>query len=663
MKLDACASIGSLGILDSDSLLSILAKVPAKDHNTLRFTCKALLDVINSTDFCNERCRTGWAEAFATLVPPRVLFDEEKYSETTPSEDELNFQENYNDIGFREVTYGYQTIQAKIWVDGKHGGDSSMTLVPRTNRTTNFLESCDSISEEMQELSVQFCDHRGRNRLRSIQQAYYDHSEEPIGGFLYIDTFRLHSKYQMGTRTGAQALCSLLANTKLWGRWSLAVYNADSEAHFDDHDRKMNHQWRYGRKSQDQQNKAANDDPLRKWVKTRVVELQRKDMPQFFRAGFRQVKELRDSCYCYHMFAIPSFLKSNMITHEEALAIPIQDKRVMPEKPHGSDHDMLQFLIQQCSERSYRFNTEVAASLSDSFESTTAQLNAMKNEKLPGLSECLQSLEPKKLELQNRRDEIDEKINVCGKTAEEKEKLKEDRAHTVELLAVIQENERAIQATIADMNDFLAVTQLQIIEQRKNMIEKQREELRKFDERTRMEVQRFVEDEGASVEASHALHCCASRHVAEYIELLLEFVPPEKRVQAINGTDSGLHTPLMCAACRPGENEMKLRICTLLINLGADVSMVEPSGMTALGVFRSSRQSVIDYNHTFGLQTQAENLATIAQLETILKPPNGGTEADKALLDQLLDADNFSDDESDDFDEDDFDAEDESNEE
>ena len=119
-----------------------------------------------------------------------------------------------------------------------------------------------------------------------------------------------------------------------------------------------------------------------------------------------------------------------------------------------------------------------------------------------------------------------------------------------------------------------------------------------------MEVQCFVEDEGASVEASHALHCCASKHVAEYIELRLELVPPEKRVQAINGTDSSMHTPIMCAAIMSGKNEMKLRICTLLVNLGADGSMVEPSGMTALGMFRSCRQSVIDYHINFGLQTQ-----------------------------------------------------------
>ena len=47
-------------------------------------------------------------------------------------------QEDYNDLGRRDESYGYTDIEAQIWVDGKRAGSARLTLVPRPRRGRIF---------------------------------------------------------------------------------------------------------------------------------------------------------------------------------------------------------------------------------------------------------------------------------------------------------------------------------------------------------------------------------------------------------------------------------------------------------------------------------------------------------------------------------------------
>ena len=232
------SSSSLLSMLDLDSLRSVLVRVPAEDHNSLRLTCKTTQAIVNSTQFKRERNRLEWVETKATLVSPREQFEiefpiQEDYQE--PHERERFFLFRYNDLGYiyDGESYGCTDVWAKIWVDGKRAGSAKLTLVPRPRRCRFFHRAPASISSELHKVSVTFCDTRGRPRPRCIQQVATDHNK----GFLYLNILELDANYQDFTFAGAQAIRSLLCDTLLHNRWSLMAYIADIRAHFNDDDR------------------------------------------------------------------------------------------------------------------------------------------------------------------------------------------------------------------------------------------------------------------------------------------------------------------------------------------------------------------------------------------------------------------------------------------
>jgi hypothetical protein len=109
----------------------------------------------------------------------------------------------------------------------------------------------------------------------------------------------------------------------------------------------------------------------------------------------------------------------------------------------------------------------------------------------------------------------------------------------------------------------------------------------------------------------------------------------------------------MCAAARGIETgAAKLRTCEKLVDLGANKSITDPSGRSALGCFRLSRRSAFDSLNDFAWDQEDKDAATSAKLERLLEPLTGETEADKAIHVSAVD-----DEDDDDFDE--FDDEDE----
>ena len=130
-----------LSMLDSDSLLSVLVRVPAEDHDSLRLTCKTIQAIVNSSQFKRERNRLEWVETKATVLTPREQHQLNvpiESDDREPHEREINILNDYNDLGCRDESYGYTDIKAKIWVDGKRAGSAKPHTRPPTALWSNF---------------------------------------------------------------------------------------------------------------------------------------------------------------------------------------------------------------------------------------------------------------------------------------------------------------------------------------------------------------------------------------------------------------------------------------------------------------------------------------------------------------------------------------------
>jgi hypothetical protein len=92
------------------------------------------------------------------------------------------------------------------------------TLIQRTH--PNFFELADVISQEMQELSVTFCNHKGVADRIKHPKLRADPSAVKGGGFLQIYMYEIHPDHQkkdLGLRMIHETLVFLR------GEWTLAV--------------------------------------------------------------------------------------------------------------------------------------------------------------------------------------------------------------------------------------------------------------------------------------------------------------------------------------------------------------------------------------------------------------------------------------------------------
>lgn len=163
------------------------------------------------------------------------------------------------------------------------------------------------------------------------------------------------------------------------------------------------------------------------------------------------------------------------------------------------------------------------------------------------------------------------------------------------------------------------------------------ETIRELDSEVKANIARLAtDDKGATIMESNALQACACNLETAYIEMLLEFVPDSRKVQAINCVDQYGATPLMVAASSLhfSDPEDRVQMCDKLIQLNADKNMMDEAGLTALGNFRKSNQSMSDFTSTLlymdpGGPREAEiNL----RMETLLMPLMGPTPADPLEL-------------------------------
>ena len=134
---------------------------------------------------------------------------------------------------------------------------------------------------------------------------------------------------------------------------------------------------------------------------------------------------------------------------------------------------------------------------------------------------------------------------------------------------------------------------------------------------------------GATVDGACALHAAAANHRDDVLALLFAHA----RGGAVNFVDASGQTPLMVAAVAAagsGSNcsPPKTACVRTLLRHGADRGAVDPSGRTAYGQLRGAARGYADFSRMFGMgRTGAE----YAELERLLLPPGGPTDADNEV--------------------------------
>jgi hypothetical protein len=142
-------------------------------------------------------------------------------------------------------------------------------------------------------------------------------------------------------------------------------------------------------------------------------------------------------------------------------------------------------------------------------------------------------------------------------------------------------------------------------------------------------VDQLVAD-GASVDRSCSLHCAAANLRSDLIGGLID------RGADVNMVDGNGNTALMIAAASVGKKCSKydwaldLSCVDALIARGADISLTNPEGLSALGCYRREALSTKDFDATFQLQLTIDH-GGYAVLEEKLRPPAGPTHADSAF--------------------------------
>jgi len=607
-----------------------LLRTPASDHAKLRQTCSRIREIIDSPLFAQERSEDGFAEVSVSLVLPQHDDDD-----NDNGDDDFD-SEQYNDLGYIGE-YGETSSEATILVDGNKAGTISMQLLPLDSQY-NFHEVGDSISDELQEITTLFFTPRGTpTRVHSIKQAYQEFLAQDQqyrdNCFLYITTFELKAPYRTtSSNIGALALRYLL-KTVLNLRWTLAMYIPYGRTLMTKEEMDLKY-------DVELPPRQPPTDEYMNIFRTKTIQ----DMRQFLRAGFAQVKETVLNTDCYHVFCVPSFLEEELLSHDEALAIPIKTRPKPPPKLSENAQALLAFMVSSCSSR--RGYSETIMSW---------QVPALEHPLMRSGALSITAMQEQAQESRQQAQYSRQQFESLGPSVMATEPALREQLDIAEALveksqALVEESRQTLQ------QGFQNIARLQI--------EEVEQKLQEFDTNVRSKVTQRVEEFGHGIILqSNSIHACASNLEGSYVEMLMGFLPSDQKTQAMNGFDQHIGvTPLMLAASKIVDNtrDKQLQTCRLLLNLDANKDIVDASGMTALGRFRDSQRSSNDFCISMmpsrAGRDQDANEQHNQQMEALLMPSSGPTEADDTILEDDDPPDNEDDAVWDDFDDDDDDA-------
>jgi len=590
------------GLPDDDSLRSVLLWLPASDHEYLWKSCRRIREVFSSRIFAQERCVQGFAEVSVSIVDQAQA---QAYGDYGVG--------NYDIKIGPKNRYGVIFCEAVIIVDGRNAGAIEAQLLPMN--TTSFHKDSARVSSELQRTSCLFFTNQGEpTRVRSIKKAYQDFiALEPFAvdcTLLYISEFKLKQPYRTTSLVGSQVLRLFFAKIE-WNdltkhRWTIAMYIPVCTT----------------------RTKTTEED-IRYPENHTISEIR-----MFQRAGFLQVKETVMDTDFYHVFCTPTFLENDMLTDEQTLAIPIETKPKPFLEPANEAKELLQYISKKLHNRKFCRRQYLATVIS--FQVAALDHPMMQKLKDP-IHEAEATIGQKEKEYQKLKDEISEAEALSEKSGSSmpSEKLEMWK----KAVDGLNNNTRAMRETVqlarSNANNMYKKISQQVIV-------KATQKLKILDEEFRLKVAEAVLKFGYNIiSESHAIHACARSLDNTFIKILMEFLPLDKRAQIINELNTNRVTPLMIAASTwqseiDDEEELHIHTCQLLSSLGADSDICDFSERTALGRMRLAFRNFRDYSSIFDPKINwKRDIDHSRQLESLLMPSNGPTEADDECLDDL----------------------------
>lgn len=640
-------SSGGFASLPTDVLISILCRSPASDHKSLRDTCQAFRATIDSDAYKGERASSGWAEVSTHLLSGGELYDrdfpngpedvslsdgeveegdteEQKAATLTAKKmikraDEMSEYGYSSGLGCRDQDYGYRDITIDVQVDGKRCGSISLVLLPRgTQHNYPFHEAADAHSSEMQSVGWSLCDSAGRLKVRSIKDFELISGEAGKGGFLHIKSVRISEAYhQMGcTNVVAEAVRYALSDPKLRGEWTLATAISDYEVYMNKEDMELKRKVRYG-------NEGTAEEKER--VDRRFWECAMLDTKTLLRVGLKQIPEtVSEKQSPYWLFALPPFLNDPIKSFEEVDQIPLIEPPDLPPKPTGVDAEILDVMKRSCN---------AMRQLLDSVSSEKLELDKIEHHQFTPFAELEAQLEELRALIEaGKPDHISEASweEISARLEENEEKLRVHRAAIEEAIEEVVRRQRDKLKNDMDVKIPNIVEELQT------------------------KVTALVR-KGGSIRKSHAIHCCSRLRITQFIDFLIDMVPPEERAQALSSLDTCGITPLHCVVL--GTPEVRDRdeyvdFVERLLGMGADTNVKSARGVTPIGQYRLTMTDKFEFGNVFGMRSGDEPAGWRPfhiKMEGLLRPSQGETDADIeakcAVLDNDVDPDESDDDE------------------
>jgi hypothetical protein len=243
--------------------------------------------------------------------------DDDPFQEEEDDDD--HFFNNYNELGYCVEVSVIRNI-FRITVDLEPAGEGEFHLVERKHCRGAFFEHCETAYLDAPSI---FFDDKGNARLQSMKTAM----KKDKRYLMFISEFKLMEEYRHSTWVGACALRMVMTQGMLKDKWAVAMYIPRAHWQFVSDDEEMNSKLDPG------------EDEA--WDKRDQILLDL-DMRQVLRAGFRQVKDAGPEARLQYLYAVPSFLKPCILTHQEAMCLPIfHEPPLGCKKPQGKDAELL----------------------------------------------------------------------------------------------------------------------------------------------------------------------------------------------------------------------------------------------------------------------------------------------------------------------------------
>ena len=609
--------------LPADVLVSILCRSPQSDHEALRNTCKAFRETIDSNEYKGERAMSGWAEVSTYLLAGEELYDRNNPNgpdDVSLSSDDIDENateeereealrerreearaneiiERYTELGTYDYdNFGILSITMDIFVDSLRGGSIKLLLFPRGNNYSYpFHDATDSWSSEMQRIGWTLCDSSGKLRIHSIKKAELIEGEASKGGFLNVEKVWINEAYRPAgcTNIVAKALRLALLEPKLEGKWTLATAISDYNVYMSAEDSKL----RYG-----------SDQEKKQW-KQRFWECSVLDTKTYLRVGFKQISETvgTEKFNPHWIFALPSFFRDPIRTYEQVDQTPLIEPPDLPARPEGVNNDILQLVI-KCGNQ------------------VRGELNRMRRSSL-ALKETERVLSELERKIAENRRYIEE--GQPNHIPDERWSELVTSMESVNGLMMIQNAEFEAKKQAHD-NLQRTTHDVKI----PNMIDEMKTEINALLEK------------GGSVRKSFAINCSSRLLLPQFVDTLIEMVPPEERAQALSTLDHAGLTPLHCALLNSPEVHNRDEIFNFvekLINMGADSNVESAGGVTPIGQYRLTMSDKFDFRGVFlgrsNVDKPSEWRPFHRKMETTLRPfrwreTNADIEAKCKVLDQ-----------------------------